>query len=190
MRILCIGDSNTYGYDPRSYLGSRYPSEVRWADRLDGHNVINCGVNGLTVPRGHSRYAGLIRLHEPDLATVMLGTNDLCSGLIAEEIADRMEEFLESIIAAEKQILLISPPHLQFGEWVMDDDILEESRRLGDLYRDLAAEKSCYFADSGEWEIDVAFDGVHFSPEGHEQFARKLEDVLAAIHALSPDAKA
>ena len=29
MKILCIGDSNTYGYDPRSYLGDRYPAEVR-----------------------------------------------------------------------------------------------------------------------------------------------------------------
>ena len=55
MKILCIGDSNTYGYDPRSYLGDRYPAEVRWTDRLNKWDVINCGVNGMTVPREYSR---------------------------------------------------------------------------------------------------------------------------------------
>ena len=28
-RILCIGDSNTFAHDPRSYGGDRYPREVR-----------------------------------------------------------------------------------------------------------------------------------------------------------------
>ena len=33
-RILCWGDSNTYGYDPQSPLGGRYPPQVRWTDQL------------------------------------------------------------------------------------------------------------------------------------------------------------
>lgn len=32
--ILCYGDSNTYGYDPREPLGGRYPTAVRWTGRL------------------------------------------------------------------------------------------------------------------------------------------------------------
>ena len=167
MKILCIGDSNTYGYDPRSYLGSRYPAEVRWTDRLDGCDVINCGVNGATIPRGRSRFSGMIKMNEPDLVIVMLGTNDLFSGLSAGQIADRMEAFLDSILPAGKPILLISPPILQYGEWVMDDDLVEESQKLGEAYRELAAGKGCLFADSGKWDIEMTFDGVHFSPEGH-----------------------
>ena len=27
MTLLCYGDSNTYGFDPRSYFGGRYPAE-------------------------------------------------------------------------------------------------------------------------------------------------------------------
>lgn len=181
MKILCIGDSNTYGYDPRSYFGSRYPAEVRWTDRLTGHEVINRGVNGMTVPREHSRQAGLIRLHDPDLVTVMLGTNDLCSGLSAEQIADRMGRFLGSLASSGKPILLISPPILEFGEWVMDDDVLEESQNLGEQYRKLAAERGCLFADAGEWDIDISFDGVHFSPEGHAVFAQKMEELLKRL---------
>lgn len=178
MKILCIGDSNTYGYDPRSYIGSRYPAEIRWTDRLSGFDVVNCGLNGMTVPRNPSRQIGLIRLHEPDLVTVMLGTNDLCSGLSAEEITGRMENFLREVMAEGKAVLLISPPILQFGEWVADDDMIEESQDLGALYGALAARMGCVFADAGGWDIDVVFDGVHFSPEGHAVFAQKLEEVL------------
>ena len=100
MKILCIGDSNTYGYDPRSYTGSRYPEDERWTGRLSGHEVINCGVNGLTVPRSYQSYIGRINANDPDLVTVMLGTNELCSGLSAEQITDRMGTFLDAIIDA------------------------------------------------------------------------------------------
>ena len=181
MKILCIGDSNTYGYDPRSYIGSRYPAEVRWTDRLPDHEVINCGVNGMTIPRGQSRYPGMIRMNEPDLVIVMLGTNDLCGGLTAEQITARMGIFLDSIKEAGKPVMLISPPVLQYGEWVMDDEQVEESEDLGGSYRELAKEKGCVFADSAEWGIDVTFDGVHFSEEGHETFARRLEEILKQL---------
>lgn len=178
MKILCIGDSNTYGYDPRSYLGSRYPAEVRWTDRLDGWDVINCGVNGMTVPRHPSRYLGLIRINEPDLVLVMLGTNDLFSGSSAGQIADRMEAFLEPVIDIGKPVLLVSPPILHYGEWVLDDELVEESEKLGEEYRELAGRKNCLFADAGKWDIGMTFDGVHFSPEGHAVFAQKLGEIL------------
>ena len=128
--------------------------------------------------RTNSRYAGLIRLHEPDLVIVMLGTNDLFSGLSAEQIAGRMDAFLDTIMDAGKPVLLISPPVLDYGEWVMDDDLIEESQDLGKAYRKLAERKGCMFADSGEWNIEMSFDGVHFSPEGHAVFAQKLKEIL------------
>ena len=34
-RLLCYGDSNTYGYDPRSYLGGWYLESIRWTALLD-----------------------------------------------------------------------------------------------------------------------------------------------------------
>ncbi len=46
MRLVCFGDSNTRGYDPRSYLGSLYGSENRWVDILGaktGFQVLNWG---------------------------------------------------------------------------------------------------------------------------------------------------
>ena len=54
MRILCFGDSNTYGYDPRGFFGDRYDDKDRWVDLLakqTGHEVINAGANGREIPR-------------------------------------------------------------------------------------------------------------------------------------------
>ena len=53
MKLLCFGDSNTYGYDPRSFLDDRYPAEVRWTDALardTGWTVLNMGQNGREIP--------------------------------------------------------------------------------------------------------------------------------------------
>lgn len=52
MRILCFGDSNTCGYDPRGFFGDRYGAEDRWVDLLakqTGHECINAGANGREI---------------------------------------------------------------------------------------------------------------------------------------------
>ena len=46
-RIICIGDSNTYGYDPAAFGGARYPEGVRWTSRLgSAWDIRNLGENG------------------------------------------------------------------------------------------------------------------------------------------------
>ena len=49
-RILCFGDSNTYGYDPR---GGRYGEDERWPMRLsaalgEGFSGVEEGFGGRT----------------------------------------------------------------------------------------------------------------------------------------------
>ena len=184
MKILCIGDSNTYGYDPRSYIGDRYPEGIRWTTRLTGYDVANRGFNGMKIPLRWERLLGIIRLENPDIITVMLGTNDILSGISAEQASERMKNFISHIRSDSHiridagQILLIAPPHLQFGEWVQDEEYMEESCELAGLYRELANELDCQFADSGEWDIELCYDGVHFSEEGHKKFAQKLNELL------------
>ena len=98
-RILCYGDSNTYGYDPRSYLGERYPETVRWTALLKkrGWSVMDEGQNGRSIPRRTQEIEALARMlrqREPDIATVMLGSNDLLQdpNISAAECSERMEQ--------------------------------------------------------------------------------------------------
>ena len=181
MRILCFGDSNTYGYDPRGFFGDRYGAEDRWVDLLakqTGHEVINAGDNGREIPR--NPYAlRLLREHAPvDIFLVMLGINDLLQGSTAKEATARMENFLNQLLPHCKQIMLIAPPPMKRGAWVPTDELVSESIRLAEEYKLLSEKLNIPFVDTRNWNIELAFDGVHFIEEGHHAFANHLIEVI------------
>ena len=177
MRILCLGDSNTYGYDPRGFFGDRYGAGDRWVDLLTkqtGHDCINAGANGREIPRNPYTFR-LLTEHAPvDVFLVMLGTNDLLQGTSAKEAATRMEAFLNSLLPNCKQVLLVSPPPMKRGAWVPTDELVTESIHLAEEYRLLAEKRNILFVDTHRWNIELAFDGVHFTEAGHHTFAENL----------------
>ena len=181
MRILCFGDSNTYGYDPRGFFGDRYDAGDRWGDLLanqTGLECINAGANGREIPR--SLYAlRLLTEHMPvDIFLVMLGTNDLLQGASAKEAAIRMEAFLNPLLPHCKQILLIAPPPMKRGSWVPTDALVAESIHLAEEYKFLAEKLNIPFIDTRHWNIELTFDGVHFTEAGHHTFAENLRKEL------------
>ena len=181
VRILCFGDSNTYGYDPRGFLGDRYGAEDRWVDILakqTGHKYINAGANGREIPRRPSALPLLTEQREADIFLVMLGTNDLLQGATAEEAAARMEVFLMALLPHCKQILLVAPPPMKRGAWVPADALVAESVQLAEEYKFLAEKLNIPFVDTRKWNISLTFDGVHFTEEGHHTFAKHLAEHL------------
>lgn len=176
MRILCLGDSNTYGYDPRGFGGGRYPADSRWSEllALQTHwDVVNLGENGLEIP---GRPISLPQ--DVDWILVMLGTNDLLQGADAETAASRMELFLQWLLQNGNRPLLIAPPLLQPGAWVPPGRLIAQSAALISCYQEVASRLSIPFADSSKWNISLAYDGVHFTEQGHRNFARHLAGVL------------
>ena len=181
MRILCLGDSNTYGYDPRSFFGDRYPSGDRWVDLLakqTGYPVINSGENGRVIPR--NAYAlRIAEAHTPaDILLVMLGTNDLLQFWSPESACGKMERFLESLTLHREKLLLIAPPPLKLGEWVQGQKLTDDSITLTKQYQALSECLGTRFADAGQWNIPLAHDGVHMTQEGHRAFAEGLFNYL------------
>ena len=181
MKILCFGDSNTYGYDPRSYFGSQYPAEHRWVDLLAQKmncTTVNAGENGLEVPRREGelqRFDLILSNQKPlDLLLVMLGGNDLLQGNSVETVAQRMEAFLAKIPLETSQIVLIGPPRMRPGAWITDARLLEDCVQLNIAYRTVAEKLGVRFVDATNWDIDVTFDGVHYSETGHQTFAEHL----------------
>ena len=185
MKILCFGDSNTYGYDPRSYFGGQYPAQHRWADLLAKKlncTAVNAGENGREIPRREGelqRFDLMVSNQKPlDLLLVMLGGNDLLQGNSVAAIAQRMEAFLARIPLEKSQIVLIGPPRMKPGAWITDDRLLEDCIRLNAAYRTVAEKLGVRFIDAADWDIDVTFDGVHYSERGHQTFAEQLWLVL------------
>lgn len=178
-RIVCYGDSNTYGYDAADVLGGRLPPEKRWPEILSGllgYAVTNCGMNGRMVPRSPRMLEAdlhLIRRHAPfDLVIVMLGTNDLLTDHDPEKTAESMESFLHRLRKGFPGTgsLIAAPPAATGFEIAF----LE----LRDLYAQLADRLQIGFADTTAWEIEMSHDDVHFSPEGNTQFARRMAQIL------------
>ena len=185
-RILCLGNSNTFGYDPRGAFGGRYPETVRWTGRLAaaGWEVFNRGMNGGMIPTG-GQAAAILDLAESllplDVVTVMFGTNDVLQGGSAETAGERMEQFVHALkerMGEGTEILLIAPPPVTFGEWVQSESVIRQSAALSGAYQRAAAAAGARFADAGEWNVGLTFDGVHFTETGHEAFYKGLSRAL------------
>lgn len=195
-RVLCYGDSNTYGYDPRSYLGGQYPESIRWTGLLRGYGwkVRNEGENGRSIPRSAREINMTIQIlcHiEADVLTIMLGSNDLLQAPCpsAGECSKRMKYFLAALLHADdwdssRKVLLIAPPPMAPGAWVSDAETIAASRRLAGCYQDVAQLLDINFADAGGWGIDLTFDGVHFSEAGHLAFAKGIGQALSALFSI------
>ena len=185
-RILCLGDSNTYGYDPRDPLGRRYPPEARWPEilaGLSGREVVNLGQNGMRIPVGAAAEDVLrpLRAQMPAaLLVILLGSNDVLSPAMpgAEEIAARMDAFLRLLREAfpAQEILLLSPPRSE----VPLAHIQEVFRALPARWEALSRKHGLRYADAFSWPLPLAADWVHFSPEAHREFARRLLPLLDA----------
>lgn len=184
--LVCIGDSNTYGYDPSGYFGSRYPQDERWTGLMEqwGWRVHNYGQNGMVIPSGlwmKDLVYGVAGAH-PDVVTVMLGSNDLLQGAEPEDTAERMESLLTALVQAlpgAARVVLIAPPPMEPGTWLSSPTPVEASERLRELYGALGEKLGLLYADAGDWGIPLGFDGVHFTREGHALFARRLDRMLA-----------
>lgn len=172
MQVLCFGDSNTYGYDPRSYFGGRYAPEDRWVDRLaakTGWTIRNQGLNGQQIPR-----QAVPIPPGTELLILMLGTNDLLQGCSPAEAVDRMAAFLSLLPLPREKLFWVAPPPLAYGEWVQTQRLIDDSAAFARLCRERAAELHIRCGDAGQWGVSLAYDGVHFTEQGHRAFAEGI----------------
>ena len=179
--IICFGDSNTFGYDPRGYFSGRY--DHPWPEILGqklGCTVLNRGENGREIPGGAVSFPA-----DVDLLIIMLGTNDLLQGASSYAVCGRMERFLKGL--DRERVLLIAPPPMRLGEWVPGQSLIDESIVLAKLYGALAAHLGVRFADAGTWHIPIAYDGVHLTEEGHSAFAEEVYQLLREKGGISND---
>ena len=174
MKVVCYGDSNTYGYDPRGYFGGQYayPWPKILAEKT-GWNVVNEGMNGREIPKTPISFP-----IDTDLLIIMLGTNDLLQFWTPKAACEKMERFLESLTLDRSKILVIAPPPMKLGEWVPNQDLIDDSITLVKYYKALAGRLGIRFADAGEWNPPMSYDGVHLTEEGHRAFANGLIEYL------------
>lgn len=198
-RILCFGDSNTWGYDGER--GGRFPSTVRWtgllSKKLTGKfTVIEEGMNGRTTAFSDYIEPGVNAIeyiypclvsHNPlDYMIIMLGTNDTKDRyhVGVYEIGYGLDELLlktrETLArkGMEVKILLIAPPRIYPSlEWIEFSELsARKAEELGEIYKGIAESHNCDFLDVKDFigRDCICSDGIHLNEKGHEFMANKL----------------
>ncbi len=208
-RILCYGDSNTWGYDVettnRIGVSARFPEGVRWTgvmQQLLGpeYRVLEEGLNGRTTgacdKNGNAFLEVAIRTCSPfDLIILMLGTNDLKEGYHAsshvimrgmEQMVRTCRDVLACTCSSHAKIMIAAPLNVQAaGDGGFMYDFTPNSNQKGEevrgKYRDLAQRLGCAFFDVNDHVQACPIDGVHLSTESHRILG---EAMTAAVREL------
>jgi lysophospholipase L1-like esterase len=198
--VLCYGDSNTWGYNAAD--AGRFTPDVRWPGVMrralgEGYSVIEEGLNGRTTvwddpiegyKNGKEYLIPCLETHRPlDLVIIALGINDLKQrfSVSAWDVAAGAGVLAEMVKKSETgpdgsapKVLLVAPPVVgrltAFAE--MFEGAQEKSRKLGEHFARVAAERDVALLDSARLVTTTDLDGIHLEPAEH----RKLGEALAA----------
>ena len=201
-KILCFGDSNTYGYIPNN--GARYDKNTRWTGVLSllSHGkfeIIEGGCNNRTAfaanPAGKifTGYEILPELLTDDFDVVVLaiGINDtqFLYNLSSIEIASGVEKLINivKVKSPQTKIILVAPS-------ILTDDVLngnfaclfdrtsiEKSRQLPLLYQKIAEKQNIEFLDLNSVAKTSSLDGLHYAPEQHLKIAQVIFTILSEL---------
>ena len=68
---------------------------------------------------------------------------------------------------------------------MQEQRLIDASTKLAVQYRALAERLGARFADAGAWGVDLAYDGVHFTEQGHRAFAEEIWKELIVSSSAS-----
>jgi len=198
-KILCYGDSNTFGYNPTD--GSRFDSKTRWTAILQkelgsDYEVINEGMCDRTGfidnPKGYLFSAQrhfpemISKIENIDILILAVGTNDL---QFKYDISfKQIENGLEKLIAAAKnytkRIIIIPPVILDNNilkgnfNFQFDETSISKSKKVGKIYRKLSNIYGLNYFDLNEFIKPSNIDGLHYDKIGHNIIAEKLAEFI------------
>ena len=164
--VLCYGDSNTWGYDPRDPMDARYP--LPWPALLgEGYQAVNLGENGRMLPDSPRALALLdqaIHRWQPDILTLLLGTNDLLQGRSPQAMGDTMEALLDHLSGRPLLVMGLPPVAIAGFQGLRD--------QVNSLYCSLARQRNLAYLDLSA--LALAWDGVHLTEESHRLLGRMV----------------
>lgn len=202
-RILCYGDSNTWGWVPGRMGSERFPVDKRWPGILQdnlgtSYEIIEEGLGARTTKFNDSRpelplrnglesLPAILETNLPlDLVIIMLGTTDtkemfdespvnISGGLRSLIKVINEYKVLEGSVAPK--ILVIVPPvvdeETEFAAKLFKGGT-SKGKELGQLYAAIADDEKCLFLDpSEEVKVDVN-EGVHLGESAHQKLAELI----------------
>lgn len=204
-RILCYGDSNTWGHIPET--GGRFAPEVRWPGVLQralgpGYTIIEEGLCGRTTvwndpieghKNGREYLIPCLASHTPlQVVVIMLGTNDLKHrfSLTAYDIAEGAGALVDIVYGSSTgsdgrapKVLLVAPPPLStLSDYAdMFRGATAESLRLGEQFARVARARGCALLDASTVVDSSPIDGIHLDAKGHAALGHAVAESIRAL---------
>lgn len=195
IRILCYGDSDTWGY----IAGTGGRRDARWTrvcqEALgEGYTVIENGLNGRTTVFDHPQNPWLnglkglgyaLAAQKPlDMVVLFLGSNDVMytnaagSAAGAEQLvdaildADRFCHVGQPIFPRGAKVLLLSPPlsapeihQVRAGSLLAEK--AGELEKYAELFEAVAQKRGIHFLDAKLYARSSPVDCIHIDGESH-----------------------
>ena len=210
-RILCYGDSNTFGSIPGS--GARLHEDKRWTGICrnllgDGYRILEEGLPGRTTVfddpcdpfmNGLTSLGYILQSQKPlDLVVLCLGANDV-KFANAYSSASGIDTLLHHLLNANTiypgscgifrdtpRVLLIAPPPIppEIDIAMADTRFVGTapiSREFGRLYRKVALSRGVAFLDGGEIASLSPIDCLHLDEEGHRKMGTAVAQAIRDI---------
>ena len=201
-RILCYGDSNTYGYIP---TGGRYDAHTRWPMRMqavlgDGYTVIEEGFNGRTCvfddpveggyKSGVKYLPPCLMSHNPlDAVIIMLGSNDtkarfgmtpMTIGQSMMQLVRTAKQYAVNEAGETAHIIIAAPPRIldnlmqtRHAE-CFGEQAIAVSAGLSRELRRISKLMRCDFFDAVPFAEVSPLDAVHMTEQGHLRLAEAM----------------
>lgn len=209
-RILCFGDSNTWGQRPDRK--GRFAADERWTGMLqqqlgDSFEVIEEGLNSRTTDleytkkpgrNGKTYFVPCLQSHYPlDVVVVMLGTNDLKleygprpAAEVAQAIAGLVADVREFGVFQDKtpHVIVVSPIHITVSApdftklytGYYDAVSAATATELATSIRATATQAGATFVDAAEY-AGPGQDGIHMDQAGHAALGQALAHTIKGI---------
>jgi len=171
VRIVAIGDSNTYGYGVKR--PGAYPAQLEGLLRAKGYDVTiaNAGVNGEMTAAGMARLGDAVP-EGTDAAIVFLGRNDWRKGVPEVAIARNLDIIVAALQKQGIEVLLVG---------FAPNDFSDVAEKYGALYYpDFFAGVTTIGRKRGRYVIDGDI-GRHLNADG---YAVVVEAMLPTVEAL------
>jgi len=216
-RILCYGDSNTWGWVPGSMGKQRFDTSIRWPSLLQKklkkeYEVIEEGLGARTTsfddPRpdfpernGLTLLPIILETHLPlDYVIIMLGTTD--TKPLINKTPIEIGEGIRKLIKVIKQhrvldntqspkILLVVPSIVNekasFASTLFKGGE-EKGKALINIFKTISEEENILYLDpTSKVKVDKAGDGVHLDKKGHKRLAKMIAEKINKERIIKND---